>query len=60
MNTQNSFDIAKEMKTKKIKIFRDFRFLFDIWFSISAFHFEPYTQKRKLGNTETLQKGYNT
>lgn len=39
---------------------RDFRFLFDIWFSISAFHFEPYTQKRKLGNTETLQKGYNT
>lgn len=30
MNTQNSFDIAKEMKTKKIKIFRDFRFFFDI------------------------------
>ena len=30
MNTQNSFDTAKEMKTKKIKIFRDFRFLFDI------------------------------
>ena len=38
MNTQNSFDIAKEMKTRKIKIFRDFRFffrylIFDIGFS---------------------------
>ena len=50
INKQNSFDIAWEKKTKKRKIFRNFR----------VFVLSPMPKNENSEIMEILQRGYNT
>ena len=50
INTQNPFDMAWEEKTKKTKIFRDFR----------VFVFSPIPKNENSEITEILKKVHNT
>ena len=50
INKQNPFDIAWEEKTKKIRIFRNFR----------VFILSPTPKNKNSEITDILQKSYNT